>query len=294
MEPKPVTVESAEDTRPGPYHCCAVVVWMPTKKGQSESRLLSCTRAMKSKGLSCSPKKTKKHSRSRDKFKKSSMKSRFTIYKFSSQFLGKYMVHLYCIYIFHEYFTLPPSESLIFTHLPSCLLDGSAVQGDSNSIGASHVYQVPGETTKKKGALTKLQLPKNDCYNSWSKYWKEQQLITINMIRKILTYVLRFFNERNFSNKKEGHILGSHPTQDSSHHQDYYISRFQKFPNLNLHLPHCYLLVYPQPKNSQIHNPWLLPLCCAPFCCLGTPLDTVHPWHLDSPVQRPPWRSQDR
>ena len=119
-------------------------------------------------------------------------------------------------------------------------------------------------------------------------------VITINIIRKILTYVLRFFNKRNFSNKKEGHILGSHPTQDSSHHQDYYISRFQKFPNLNLHLPHCYLLVYPQPKNSQIHNPWLLPLCCAPFCCLGTPLDRVHPWHLDSLVQRPPWRSQDR
>lgn len=74
-----------------------------------------------------------------------------------------------------------------------------------------------------------------------------------------MTYVLRSFNKRNFSNKKEGHILGSHPTQDSSHHQDYYISRFQKFPNLNLPLPHCYLLfvwgtVDPRHKVNN-HNP---------------------------------------
>lgn len=79
--------------------------------------------------------------------------------------------------------------------------------------------------------------------------------ITMNTIRKILTYVLRSFNKRQFSNKKEGHILDSHPTQDSSHHQDYYISRFQKFPNLNLHLPHCYI------HNPKIHRSTSSPGC---------------------------------
>lgn len=116
---------------------------------------------MKSKGLSCSTRK-KKNAKNvlqiPEQIQKILHESRFTIYNTPAQFLVKYMFHLYCIYIFHEYFTL--SHWVAHFHLPDCLLDGSAVQGDSNSIGASHVYQVPGETTKKKWALTKLELPK--------------------------------------------------------------------------------------------------------------------------------------